>query len=167
MNDHIAISARLAVASEDDLPFDEITEALGVQPTWARRPDEWPIPALGGVFQWLFRLEGVYPVPELPQLDDQTRIPYPEVMTPLTQLRDAIGDGVTRFAAWRRTRDDVSVWVTIGIQCDSDELPLLTLDGDFVEFAAQLGAGVDYDVYLNTAASDPAGREVTEPDDAV
>jgi hypothetical protein len=155
MRDKVEISARLTVVSENELSFDEITEALGVRPTRVRCPDEWPVPALGGVYQWLYRVEGTYVLPELPQLDEQTRIPYPEVMMTLAQLREPIGDGAARFAVWRRTHD-VVVWVTIGIQCDGDELPLFTLDSDVVEFAAQLGAGVDYDVYTNVRPDQPA-----------
>ena len=131
----------------DSLPFDEITELLGVQPTQTRRREEFPNPTFG-IDRWTYQIQAIYPVP---QSEDGFAVdcPFPDVMVQLNQIQQAFVGGAERFAEWRRTHP-VNVLLDVWIHSDDETVPLMIMPSSFVQFTALIGADVEYIVSVNS-----------------
>jgi hypothetical protein len=142
------------VITGDGLPFDEITEVLGVQPTEVRRREDFYNPEFGADYWW-YEVSDVYPLPfPVSGADDMTddRPPYPGVETQLHQIREAVGDGAERFARWKQNHE-VDICLLMGIHSEDDAIPFLEIPPEIVVFAATLGAAFAYDLYLNEGST--------------
>ena len=125
----------------DDLPFDEITSVLGVEPTRVRRAAEAPQGALVRCDKWELDHVGLYDLPDPPGSDEDATIPYPEATMQFDRMRDAIGTREQAFQEWRRDHP-VEVWLTAGILTSTPMLGLVTApnQGEMSDSDHALGA---------------------------
>ena len=133
------------MVSADKLPFDEVTECLGTQPTLTHRREDARRPERAKDW-WMLKVREIYQIPTFH--NGEWDGPHPAIMTQLDQIHQAVADGAERFARWSQDHD-VEVFIEVMVHSEDEDTPLMELTPDFMRLAVTLDATMSFGVYTN------------------
>lgn len=120
----------------DGIDLDMITQALGLNPSLARKKNDWPqgtIDAGLAVDTWMYQTSCVTSRAVYEQFKELQSI-FAGKITILTEL-------IEKFS--------LSTTVTIVIEMDAGNAPELVIEPEQIRFLSQIHAELAYDLYIN------------------
>jgi len=128
-----------------DVNLDKITKEMGIKPTKTRTPDDWPeaIKSPKTELPDEYRPHHVWQIDIGYKKDKLVRDRFNVMLRLLTKKIEVINDLKKQFS--------LRASFTIGIQAQHDQynMPEMFLTQEIVAFAADIGADIGFDMYLD------------------